>query len=176
MSEPTAPKSRYLYPGELYVTREARLISTVLGSCISVCLWDPQSGIGGMNHYLLPLWNGEGLPTPKYGNVAIPRLIDKVIDLGATRSKLQAKVFGGASMWHNPDGLLAVGERNIKLAEHMLEEARISIVSSDMGGNLGRKIFFNTENGAVLLRRNQGNLAKSINAGNDKENPPRSRR
>ena len=84
MTPSDAPqKSHYLYPGELFVHREPHVVSTVLGSCISVCLWDPERRLGGINHFLLPLWNGEGLPTPKYGNIAISRLIEKMEALGA---------------------------------------------------------------------------------------------
>jgi len=142
----------YLYPGTLFVHREPHVVTTVLGSCVSVCLWDASLRIGGINHYLLPLWNGEGLPTPKYGNIAIAKLIEKVRELGAG-SKLIAKVFGGASMWEKTDGLLAVGQRNIELAVEMLEQQRIPVVSSDLGGCTGRKIIFHTSDGTVLLKR-----------------------
>jgi chemotaxis protein CheD len=69
--------------------------------------------LGGINHYLLPLWNGEGLPTPKYGNIAISKLLEKVRAHSRPGDKLIAKVFGGASMWEKTDGLLAVGQRNV---------------------------------------------------------------
>lgn len=148
-------KSYYLYPGELFTHREPHLVSTVLGSCVSVCLWDPLMRIGGINHYLLPLWNGEGLPTPKYGNVSIPRLVEKMAALGCLQSRLQAKVFGGAAMWAGGDGLLAVGLRNIQLAEHQLKELQIPVIGSDLGGSNSRKIIFNSGDGSVLLRRHK---------------------
>lgn len=147
-----AVNRHYLYPGTLFAHREPHLVTTVLGSCVSVCLWDSAARVGGINHYLLPLWNGEGLPTPKYGNIAITKLIEKVQSLGAG-SKLVAKVFGGASMWEKTDGLLAIGQRNIELAIEMLEQHRIPVVSSDLGGPVGRKIIFNTGEGTVLLKR-----------------------
>lgn len=142
----------YLYPGTLFAHREPHVVTTVLGSCVSVCLWDASLRIGGINHYLLPLWNGEGLPTPKYGNIAIAKLIEKIQSLGAG-SKLVAKVFGGASMWEKTDGLLAIGQRNCELAIELLEQHRIPVVSSDLGGSVGRKIIFHTDNGTVLLKR-----------------------
>ena len=132
------------------------LVTTVLGSCVSVCLWDPIGRFGGINHYLLPLWNGEGLPTPKYGNIAIDKLIDQVRGRSTNPDKIIAKLFGGASMWEKADGLLAIGKRNIELAEGMLEQRKIRIISSDLGGNRGRKIIFNTEDGTVLMRRQKG--------------------
>lgn len=150
--EPAAVSRHYLYPGTLFAHREPHLVTTVLGSCVSVCLWDQTARVGGINHYLLPLWNGEGLPTPKYGNIAIAKLIEKVQALGAG-SKLIAKVFGGASMWEKTDGLLAVGQRNIELAIEMLDQQRIPVISRDLGGPVGRKIIFNTGDGTVLLKR-----------------------
>lgn len=146
-------KTHYLYPGAIFVKSERHLVTTVLGSCVSVCLWHPGSGVGGINHYLLPLWNGEGLPTPKYGNVAIVRLIEKVRAL-AGKGELIAKVFGGASMWARTEGALAVGERNVELAFRVLEEHGIPVVSQDVWGEMGRKIIFDTGTGSVLLRRN----------------------
>ncbi|MBI4714613.1 MAG: chemotaxis protein CheD [Nitrospirae bacterium] len=117
-----------------------------------VCLWDPDLRIGGMNHYLLPFWNGEGLPTPRFGSVAIPKLMERVENLGADRSRLVAKVFGGASFFNNPMGLLGVGERNIQVAVHHLEDLGIPVAARHVGGERGRKIIFNTETGRVLMR------------------------
>jgi len=142
----------YLYPGALFAHREPHLVTTVLGSCVSVCLWDAAARMGGINHFLLPLWNGEGLPTPKYGNIAIVKLIEKIRALGA-EGRLVAKVFGGASMWENTEGLLAIGQRNIELANDLLDQHRIPVVGRDLGGPAGRKIIFNTGDGTVLLKR-----------------------
>ena len=146
---------RYLFPAEIFVSREPIMVSTVLGSCIAVCLWDTRFAIGGMNHYLLPLWNGDGLATPKYGNIAIHQLFEKVLAQGAERKSLQAKIFGGAAMWNTRDGLFAIGLRNIELAQQQLKELQIPLVASDVGGTLSRKIFFNTADGSVLLRRHR---------------------
>jgi chemotaxis protein CheD len=149
------PKSHYLYPGALFVHPEPHLVTTVLGSCVAVCLWEPQLACGGINHFLLPLWNGEGLPTPRYGNVAIPLLVEQLTALGARRERLQAKLFGGASMWQGSEGLLAVGERNIALARTQLGELHVPILAADVGGTMGRKLVFNSGTGEVLLRRNR---------------------
>lgn len=147
------PERHYLYPGTIFVHRQPHLVTTVLGSCVSVCLWNQSARFGGINHYLLPLWNGEGLPTPKYGNIAIAKLVEKVKEMSAPGDKLIAKVFGGASMWEKADGLLAIGQRNIEFAIETLESCRITIVSSDLGGQQGRKLIFNSGDGSVLLRR-----------------------
>lgn len=146
---------RYLYPAEIFVTSEPTMVSTVLGSCVAVCLWDSRREIGGMNHYLLPLWNGEGLATPKYGNIAILQLVEKVVAKGAEYRNIQAKIFGGAAMWSNSDAHFAIGGRNIELARQQLSELQIPVVAADLGGTLSRKIFFNTGDGSVLLRRHR---------------------
>lgn len=146
-------KTHYLYPGTIFTHRDQHLVTTILGSCVAVCVWHEKSRVGGINHYLLPLWNGDGLPTPKYGNVAIPRLVEKIRSI-AGGGTLIAKVFGGASMWSQTSGALAVGERNVELAFNTLEDMKIKVVSQDVGGGMGRKIIFDTESGSVLLRRN----------------------
>jgi len=146
-------KTHYLFPGTIFVHKDQHLVTTVLGSCVSVCIWHPKAQVGGINHYLLPLWNGEGLPTPKYGNIAIARLIEKVRRI-AGEGELIAKVFGGASMWSRTEGALAVGERNVELAFKQLEEEKIKVISQDVWGEMGRKVIFDTKTGSVLLRRN----------------------
>jgi len=143
----------YLYPGLIFAQKEACIITTVLGSCISVCLWDPVSKTGGINHYMLPLWNGEGLPSPKYGNIAIRKLIEKMLTLGCQKENLQAKVFGGGAVLETSSGLLNIGERNIMLAEDMLGDVNIPIISKGVGGNHGRKLIFFTGTGEVLVKK-----------------------
>lgn len=147
--------SRYLFPAEIFVPGEPTMISTVLGSCVAVCLWDSYLALGGMNHYLLPLWNGDGLATPKYGNIAIRQLVDRLTARGGERRNMQAKIFGGAAMWNNSDGFYAIGLRNIELAQQQLKELQIPLIASDVGGTQSRKIFFNTGDGSVLLRRHR---------------------
>jgi chemotaxis protein CheD len=143
----------FLYTGSIFARREGHIVVTVLGSCVSVCLWDPLLRIGGINHYVMPLWNGEGLPSPKYGNIAITKLIEKMCLLGSRKSSLKAKIFGGASSNSNSKGLFNVSERNIILAWDILRDEGIPIISSNVGGNLGRKIIFDTEDGRVLVKK-----------------------
>ncbi len=144
--------SHYLLPGNLFAHQEEHIVTTVLGSCVSVCLWDPVTKIGGINHYMLPLWNGEGLASPRYGNIAITKLVEKMLDLGAEPAKLKAKVFGGGDVLSGKNGFMNIGERNILLARDMLRDARIPIVSADTGGKNGRKLLFNTRTGVVLIK------------------------
>lgn len=155
----------YLYPGLLFAEGQECRVTTVLGSCIAVCLFDPVRRVGGINHYMLPFWNGEGLPTPRYGNVAIDALIERLQGFGCLSSRLQAKVFGGAAMWENGNSLIAIGERNIDLAWRLLGHYGIPVVGSDVGGNVSRKIICNTGTGEVLLRRQTGRvLAERLSA------------
>lgn len=146
-------ESRYLYPGMVFAEPGRFSVTTLLGSCVSVCLWDPAARVGGMNHYLLPLWNGDGLMTPRYGNIAIPMLIEKLVQAGCSKTNLRAKVFGGASVLDSSGGFLNVGERNIRYAEAALEEARIPVAGRDVGGTCGRKILFETDSGDVFVKK-----------------------
>lgn len=124
-------------------------VTTILGSCVSVCLWDEHLNVGGINHYLLPLWNGVGLASPKYGNIAIERLITKLLSLGSTRENLRAKIFGGAEILDTNSKVFNVGQKNVEVAFRLLQYEKISIVNASVGGNLGRKIIFYTQTGKV---------------------------
>ena len=87
----------YLHAGPARRRDEPTAIATILGSCVSVCLWDPDAGVGGVNHFLLP-FHVEREKSPRFGSVAIPRLVEEVVRAGADPRRLQAKVFGGASV------------------------------------------------------------------------------
>ena len=141
----------FLFPGTIFAESLEYQISTVLGSCVAVCLWDQVTRRGGMNHIMLPLWNGEGLATPKYGNIAMEKLLAKVLFIGCRREHLVAKVFGGANVSGTGLELFMIGDRNITLAFQMLEEFGIPVVAKDVGGRVGRKIIMNTGTGTVLV-------------------------
>jgi chemotaxis protein CheD len=157
----------FLYPGTLFAEQETHRVTTVLGSCIAVCLFDPTRRIGGINHYMLPLWNGEGLPTPRYGNVAIIALIERLQGFGCLTTRMQAKLFGGAAMWDNGNSFVSVGERNIDQAWLMLERYGIPVVAKDLGGSASRKIIFNSETGEVLLRRQHSTFQSERRSGDE---------
>lgn len=139
----------FLYPGALFISPEPYLITTILGSCVAVCLYDPVLKIGGMNHYMLPLWNGQGLASPRYGNIAIRKLIDNIESLGSSKANLKAKIFGGAEIISTNISQFMIGERNISIAKDHLHEENIQIVASSVGGKHGRKIIFDTFSGEV---------------------------
>jgi len=142
--------THFLFPSELMVKVEPFHIQTLLGSCVAVCLFDQRRKMGGMNHYMVPLWNGEGLASPKYGNIAIESLAEKMTALGSKRKDWIAKVFGGASQFENT--IINVGERNIQVAESMLASMRIPIAARSVGGEQGRKIWFDTFTGQVKMK------------------------
>ncbi len=145
------PNSYFLFPSNLYASAEETNILTILGSCVAVCIWDPITRIGGMNHFMLPLWNGNGLASPKYGNIAIKKLIEKLENMGVKKSNMQAKVFGGGEVLETSSNNFIIGKRNISIAYEMLEEYKIPIMSANTNGKLGRKIIFNTRTGKVKL-------------------------
>lgn len=139
----------YLFPSTIAADEQLHEIDTVLGSCISVCLYDQKLKIGGMNHYMLPLWNGEGLASPKFGNIAIPKLAEKMFKMGSLKQNLVAKIFGGANQTNSSTN---VGDRNTQIAREQLIALGIKIVIENTGGSVGRKIRFNTLTGEVLMR------------------------
>jgi len=142
----------YLHPGQMIATRSPTAIKTILGSCVAVCLWDEQRGIGGMNHFLLPFGSAKSEALGRFGNAAIPRLIEALHEHGAERSAMRAKVFGGGAMITGATpGPTRIGQQNSRLALELLELAGIPIVSSDLGGERGRKIVFHTDSGDVTL-------------------------
>lgn len=136
---------------ELYVVNEPMEIMTILGSCIAVCLWDEKNRVAGMNHYLLPFWNGEGFKTLKYGNISIQRLFEEMILNGALKQNIVAKIFGGAAI-NLAGGALSVGEQNVRIAECVLSELKIPIIARDVGGRMGRKIILSSVDGSVYVK------------------------
>lgn len=155
--------NHFLHPSTIWISTEPQWVTTILGSCVSVCLFDKKKSIGGMNHFMLPYWNGEGLESPRYGNVAISQLFHKMLELGAKKEDIVCKIFGGAEVLGEQVSVFNVGQRNIELAQRTIAEIGIPVASSSIGGYLGRKIHFNTGTGEVLqkyLVKNNQNEAK----------------
>ncbi len=144
----------YLQPGQLVVSSRPCAVTTIVGSCVAVCAWDPQLGVGGMNHYLLPHWAGQDRSSPRFGNVAIQRLVDGLFALGSKPRSLRARVYGGACVMSAFRGNgRHLGIKNVELALEMLAERGIAIVTRDVGGDRGRKIVFFTDDGTVSVRK-----------------------
>ncbi len=148
--DPGDRKAVYLYAGQVVVAASPTVISTVLGSCVAVCLFDPEAGVGGMNHFLLP-YHVERERSPRFGTVAVPALVAKMVEGGARRSAIRGKVFGGS----NVIGAFRrgnLGEENATLALRLLEDAGIPVVDRDLGGRAGRKLLFHTDDGTAWVR------------------------
>jgi chemotaxis protein CheD len=141
--------THFLYPSNLFVSEQRHVITTILGSCVGICLYDTRLRVGGMNHYMLALWNGNGLASPRFGNIANEKLIQQVLQLGSAKSDLVAKVFGGANQttrYYN------IGSRNVEIAFEMLERMNIPVLGKSVEGEVGRKIVFDTMTGEVKMK------------------------
>ena len=143
-----------IMPGEYFVTRRDMAVVTVLGSCVSACLRDRISGFGGMNHFMLPGIDGGGPVSlsARYGVHAMEILVNRLLKLGAQRSNLEAKVFGGGNVLR---GFVTttVGERNAEFVLDYLKTEGIRLVGSDLLGVYPRKVYFFPKSGRVLVRK-----------------------
>lgn len=141
--------------GELYADLQPTEITTVLGSCVSVCLFDSVNHIGGMNHILLPgnpdlkLFNDSA----RYGVNAMELLINQMLKLGAHRTSFRAKVFGGGQMLTDTPQVYTPGKDNARFVFNFLETEGIQVDSFNVGGAYGRKIHFYTHSGEVLMKK-----------------------
>jgi chemotaxis protein CheD len=142
----------FLHAGGIAVAASPTAITTVLGSCVSVCLYDPDACVGGMNHFLLPLPVARDR-SPRFGAVAMPALVEAVVRAGASRGALVAKVFGGASVLAPARPGRHLGADNVALALEQLETAHIPIVDRDVGGTRGRKVVFLVDEGSAWVRQ-----------------------
>ncbi|TCP08905.1 chemoreceptor glutamine deamidase CheD [Caldimonas thermodepolymerans] len=138
-------------PGEYFVHDEDIVILTTLGSCIAACLWDRNLRVGGMNHFMLP--DGIGAQdSGRYGSYAMELLINELMKLGATRSSLEAKVFGGGQVISGMNSL-NVGQRNTDFVIDYLKTERIPIVSKDVLDIYPRKVCFFPASGKAMVKR-----------------------
>lgn len=143
---------RFIRVGEIFVGVRPTEIATVLGSCVAVCLYDKVEQMGGMNHYLLPLWNGNGLQTPKFGNISIHKLVENMLNIGCHIENLEAKLFGGANINITALETMMIGKKNIIIAKEVLAEYNIPIVAEDVGGSRGRRILMRSDTGKVFMK------------------------
>lgn len=151
--EAPALSAVYLHPGHLVASADPCVVTTILGSCVAVCVYDEMRGIGGVNHYLLPRATGSK-PSARFGDVATRELIDRVLACGTRRANLRAKLFGGActieALQHHVNN---IGNQNAEIALDVLHTERIPIVERDLGGARGRKLVFRTHDGFATVDR-----------------------
>jgi len=149
---PTPIRERkYVMPGQIYVSDRPTAISTILGSCVAVCLWDEQRQVGGLNHFMLPFAVGTALASPRFGNVAMDMLVQQIVAAGGRQPSLRARVFGGSCMFESMRSSAHLGQKNADLALEVLRKLRIDVLQVDVGGNRGRKVIFNTDEGSTCL-------------------------
>lgn len=141
-----------ILPGEYFVSKEDLLIMTTLGSCIAVCLWDRQARVGGMNHFMLPD-NGSGSSdSGRYGSFAMELLVNEMMKQGASRTTMEAKVFGGGAVISGMN-TINVGERNTHFVMDYLKTERIPVVSKDVLDVYPRKVCFLPHVGKAMVKR-----------------------
>lgn len=144
-----------LLPGEYFVTNRDMVLSTVLGSCVSACIYDSQSGVGGMNHFMLPKGeNDQGFQVEcaRFGSYAMDILIRELLGNGARKENLVAKVFGGGNVQRAMVSSM-IGSQNTRFVKKYLAERGIPILASDLEGSHPRKIHFFPRNGRVLQKK-----------------------
>ncbi|MGE5240175.1 MAG: chemotaxis protein CheD [Bacteroidota bacterium] len=142
-----------IHIGGVRASREPLVLDTVLGSCIAACLYDPVEGIGGMNHFMLPVGTDPDNPTSaRYGVNAMELLISDIMKVGGKRRRFQAKIFGGGHVLKIRESLDGVPQRNIDFVRRFLEAEQIPVVKEDVGGYQPRRVLFNTNSGRVFLK------------------------
>jgi len=148
-----------ILPGEFYISSHGEMISTVLGSCISACIRDTRLGIGGMNHFMLPLqgdhstsqWGSDAnTSATRYGNWAMEYLLNALYKLGARKQNIEVKLFGGGQVLTS---MTDVGQRNILFAYSFLSKEGLSVKAADVGDVFSRKVLFFPDTGSVKVRR-----------------------
>lgn len=150
-----AEKTITIVQGDFAVSADRRVkMTTVLGSCVAVCLFDPKAGVGGMNHFLLA---GTGSPRSddlRYGVNAMELLINRLLHAGAERHQLRAKLFGGASMTDHGGN---IGESNAAFAVDFVQQEGIPCLSQSLGGEKARRVQFTPSTGAARQLQISGN-------------------
>ncbi|MBL8215061.1 MAG: chemotaxis protein CheD [Bryobacterales bacterium] len=154
---------KVVYVGEVFASSQPARVQTLLGSCVAACLYDEAARIGGLNHFLLPGTARRDADAARYGVHAMELLINRLMQLGAERGRLQAKVFGGANL--RGFGSLRVGTRNREFVREFLKTEGIPIRAGRLGGNQPLQVRFYTETGRAMVRalgRQEGQLLQEV--------------
>ena len=141
-------------PGEFYVTNNHEAVTTVLGSCVTACIRDPVTGVGGMNHFLLPDFedhrNTPFSDSARYGAFAMEKLINEVIKHGGQKKRLEVKIVGGGSMVR---GMTDIGYQNVMFVMQYLSDEGLDITSADIGGERPRSVVYLPREGRLLVKK-----------------------
>lgn len=167
----------HLYPGEVYIVKKPMIISTPLGSCISIVLISEIHKISAISHAQLPVDNSEAQCSAacpvkcnrhvsktkklKYVTCSTSFMLEKLISLGVKKREIKVKIVGGSHAFNTPN-LKSVGEQNIEIAHEMVEYHKLNLVGEDTGGKSGRTIYFNSSTGKVLIRNHSDNEVKML--------------
>jgi chemotaxis protein CheD len=144
-------------PGNFMITTKSdEVIMTLLGSCVAACIRCTDTGIGGLNHFLLPSTQGKNIKNDehamRYGDFAMEKLIGSIIRAGGNRHALEAKVFGGANLY-DTESVKPVGRSNIQFVLDFIHSEHIALVAEDIGGLYGRKIYYHPKSGKVKIQK-----------------------
>lgn len=147
-----------LLPGDFYVTREDEVLDTVLGSCVSACIRNPKTGIGGMNHFMLPhprngnsadSWGSVASSATRYGSASMEQLINRILNAGGTRADLEVKIFGGARVLA---ATTDVGQHNVEFVRAFIKQEGLKVSSEDVGNVTPRHIQYFPLSGKVRVK------------------------
>ena len=146
-----------LLPGDFYVTRNDEVLDTVLGSCVSACIRNPRTSIGGMNHFMLPrpsghdndAWGSVAGRATRYGSASMEQLINRILSAGGTRGDLEVKIFGGGKVLSS---LIDVGNHNVQFVREFLRSEGLNVTSEDVGETCPRHVQYFPKTGRVRVR------------------------
>lgn len=147
-----------ILPGEYYVTNTDELVTTVLGSCVSACIRDRVFGIGGMNHFMLPIskgkgWNGDEdllSSATRYGNYAMEHMINDILKFGGHRKNLEIKIFGGGQIISS---MTDIGRKNIEFVRNYVLAEGLALAGEDVGDIYPRKVVYFPQTGRVRVKK-----------------------
>lgn len=149
---PLKPRRREIIAGEFFAARQPTVVSTILGSCVAACLFDPEARIGGLNHFMLPFHVSDLALSARYGVHAMELLINEIMKLGGDRRRLRAKVFGGANVFRFADSPWNVGRCNAEFVRKFLETENIPVVAQRLGGEEPLRVHFVTDTGKAFVK------------------------
>jgi chemotaxis receptor (MCP) glutamine deamidase CheD len=159
-----AERTITLHIGGVEASAEPVMLQTVLGSCIAVCLFDREAGIGGMNHFMLPSSQQSGGDPARFGVHAMDLLIGKIQRLGGQRHRLRAKLFGAGHVLRMAEHRDSVARLNIRFIERFIVDEKLTVLSRDLGGYQARQVRFYPHSGRALVRRIGGQSAPVVQA------------
>lgn len=153
---------RTLIVGDVVACDEPAVLKTLLGSCVSACIFDPRLGIGGMNHFSLPGGGADEGTSTRYGVHAMELLINEIMKRGGDRRRLRAKVFGGAKVLNVNSEALNIGQRNARFVLEFLESEQIEVAAKCLGGDCGLRVQFYPHTGKALIKPLDGSLLADV--------------